>query len=177
MTRFLACIALALTLAGCAATAPRTADTAAVTFIVVRHAEKVDASRDPDLSPAGHARAQALAASLGERELAAAYATEFKRTSQTLAPSADVRSLAITLYAAAQPATEFVARLRATHSRGTVLIAGHSNTVPDIVGALCACTTTPIADHEYDRLSIVRIGADGRARLDVTRYGAASPAP
>ena len=53
-----------LALAGCAATTPRTADTAAVTFIVVRHAEKVDASRDPDLSPAGHARAQALAAAM-----------------------------------------------------------------------------------------------------------------
>ena len=96
MPRRLASIALALALAGCAATTPRTADTAAVTFIVVRHAEKVDASRDPDLSPAGHARAQALAASLGERELAAAYATEFKRTSQTLAPRVEARDLAIT---------------------------------------------------------------------------------
>ena len=177
MTRFLACIALALTLAGCAVTAPRTADTAAVTFIVVRHAEKVDASRDPDLSPAGHARAQALAASLGERELAAAYATEFKRTSQTLAPSAEARGMAITPYPAGQPATEFAARLRATHPRGAVLIAGHSNTVPDIVAALCACTTAPIPDHEYDRLSNVRTAADGRARLHVAGHGAASPAP
>jgi len=177
MPRLLAFIALSLALAGCAATAPHTADTAAVTFIVVRHAEKVDASRDPDLSPAGHARAQALAAYLGKRELAAAYATEFKRTSQTLAPSAASRDLAITPYPAGQPASEFAARLRATHPRGTVLIAGHSNTVPDIVAALCACTTTPIADHEYDRLNIIRIGADGSARLDVTRYGAPSPTP
>lgn len=177
MPRFFALIAIALTLAGCAATTPPAADTTAVTFIVVRHGEKVDASRDPDLSPAGHARAQALAATLGERELAAAYATEFKRTSQTLAPSAEARHLAITPYPAAQPAIEFAARLRATHPRGTVLIAGHSNTVPDIVAALCACTTAQIPDHEYDRLSIVRIQADGRANLDVTRYGAASPAP
>ena len=177
MHRLLAFIALALTLAGCVGTAPRVTDTTAVTFIVVRHAEKVDASRDPDLSVAGHARAQALAAYLGQRELAAAYATEFKRTSQTLAPGVEARGLAITPYAAGQPASEFTANLRTTHTRGTVLIAGHSNTVPDIVAALCACTTAPIADHEYDRLSIVRIDADGRARLELTRYGAASPAP
>jgi broad specificity phosphatase PhoE len=176
MPRLLASIALALTLAGCATT-PRTPDTTSVTFIVIRHAEKVDASRDPDLSPAGHARAQALAASLGERELAAAYATEFKRTSQTLAPTVQARGLAITPYPAGHPATDFAARLRAAHPRGTVLIAGHSNTVPDIVAALCACAVAPMADYEYDRMSIVRLDADGSARLDVTRYGAPSPAP
>ena len=113
--------AIALALAGCA-TPVRDAGT--TTYIVVRHAEKVDASRDPDLSPAGHARAQALAATLGERELAAAYATEFKRTSQTLAPSAEARGMAITPYPAGQPATEFAARLRARHPRGSGLIAG-----------------------------------------------------
>ena len=177
MHRLLAFIALALTLAGCAGTTPRVTDTTAVTFIVVRHAEKVDASRDPDLSAAGHARAQALAAYLGKRELAAAYATEFKRTSQTLAPSAKARGLAITPYPAGQAASEFASLLRATHPRGNVLIAGHSNTVPDIVAALCACTVAPVADHEYDRMSIIRVDADGRARLELARYGAASPAP
>lgn len=177
MHRLAAPVALVFALTGCAATVPRAADTGITTFIVVRHAEKVDASRDPDLSAAGHARAQALAAYLGERELAAAYATEFKRTSQTLAPSAKARGLAITPYPAEQAASEFAAQLRATHPRGNVLIAGHSNTVPDIVAALCACTVAPVADHEYDRMSIIRVDADGRARLELARYGAASPAP
>ncbi len=72
---------------------------------------------------------------------------------------------------------EFAARLRAAHPHGNVLIAGHSNTVPDIVAALCACKIAAMPDHEYDRLSIVRIDADGHARLTVERYGAASPAP
>ena len=177
MHRLLILVALVVALAGCAPTTPRTVDTASVTFIVVRHAEKVDASRDPDLNAAGHARAKDLAAYLGQRELAAAYVTEFKRTSQTLAPSVEARGLAITPYPADQPAADFAAHLRATHPRGHVLIAGHSNTVPDIVAALCACATAPIADREYDRLSIIRIDAEGRARLDVTRYGAASPPP
>lgn len=170
--------ALLLAIAGCSlALGERSESTATTTFVVVRHAEKVDASRDPDLSAAGHARAQALAQRLEGRGLVAIYATEFKRTGQTVAPTAAAHALPVTAYLAAQPATEFAVALKAAHPRGVVLIAGHSNTVPDIVAALCNCETAPMADHEYDRLSSVQVDASGRARLDITRYGAASPAP
>jgi broad specificity phosphatase PhoE len=166
---------LACLLLSACATPPRTS--AVATFFIVRHAEKVDASRDPDLSAAGHARAQALAERLSGTTLAAIYATEFKRTGQTVAPTAVAQGTATTPYPAAQPASEFATRLRAAHPRGNVLIAGHSNTVPGIVAALCACEVAPMPDHEYDRLGIVRIGADGRAHLTVERYGAPAPAP
>jgi len=161
-------------IAGCA-TPVRDAGT--TTYIVVRHAEKVDASRDPDLSESGHTRARALATRLEDRDLVAIYATEFKRTGQTVAPTATAHAIAVTPYPAAQPASEFAANLKAAHPHGSVLIAGHSNTVPAIVAALCACDIAPMPDHEYDRLSIVTIDADGRARLTVEHYGAASPAP
>ena len=182
MTAMLRPMRLALLLAcsliaGCAMPV-RDADKASTTtFFIVRHAEKVDASRDPDLSAAGHARAQALATRLDGRDLAALYATEIKRTGQTVAPTAAARGIAITPYPAAQPAAEFAAQLKAAHPRGSVLIAGHSNTVPAIVAALCACDVAPMPDHEYDRLSIVTLDADGRAQLTVERYGAASPTP
>ncbi|HRP71338.1 MAG TPA: hypothetical protein PK743_01720, partial [Luteimonas sp.] len=58
---------------------------------------------------------------------------------------------------------------------GTVLVAGHSNTVPGIVTALCACEVEAMPDSEYDRLSTIHVDADGRARLVVGRYGASSP--
>lgn len=165
---------LACSLLAACATMPRP-DAAVASFVIVRHAEKVDASRDPDLSPAGHARATALAERLDGRGLVAIYATEFKRTGQTVAPAAAAHALPVTAYASAQPAAEFAAALKAQHPRGVVLVAGHSNTVPDIVAALCACTVPPMADTEYDRLSVVEVDADGRARLRTTRYGAASP--
>ncbi len=94
-----------------------------------------------------------------------------------MAPTASAHALPVGTYASTQAAAEFAAHLKATHPRGIVLIAGHSNTVPGIVAALCNCETAPMADHEYDRLSSIRVDADGRARLDVTRYGAASPTP
>ena len=167
-------LASLLLLSACA-TPPRAPE--GTTFIVVRHAEKVDASRDPDLSPAGHARANALAASLDGSNLVAIYATEFKRTGQTVAPTAAAHALPVTAYPSAQPAAEFALALKAAHTRGVVLIAGHSNTVPGIVAALCNCETAPMADHEYDRLSRIHVDANGRARLDITRYGAASALP
>ena len=170
--------ALLLAIAGCGLSQGAQSDAApTTTFIVVRHAEKVDASRDPDLSPVGHARAQALAEWLEGRGLVAIYATEFKRTGQTVAPTAAAHALPVTAYPSAQPAADFAAALKAAHPRGVVLIAGHSNTVPGIVAALCNCETPPMADHEYDRLSSIHVDASGRARLDSTRYGAASPAP
>lgn len=169
----LACVLLA----ACTSAPPPTPDADAVTYFIVRHAEKVDVSRDPDLSTAGEARARALAARLEGQPLDAVYATEFKRTGQTVGPTAAAQGLALTPYSARQPAPAFGDQLRAAHPRGTVLIAGHSDTVPGIVAALCACDVAPMPDYEYDRLSIVHVDAAGRARLDVQRYGAASPTP
>ena len=172
--RLLALLACML-LAACTSV-PRT-DDAGATFIVVRHAEKVDASRDPDLSARGHARAQALAERLGDAELVALYATEFKRTGQTIAAVAATHDLPVTPYAADEAASTLAARLRAAHPSGTVLIAGHSDTVPGIVAALCECEAAEMPDHEYDRLSIVRITPGQPPALDVSRYGEASVHP
>lgn len=163
---------LALTLAGCAGV--RASDD--VGFVVVRHAEKTsDTERDPDLSAAGEQRARQLAGLLANQDLVAVYATEYKRTQQTARPGADAYRVPVTVYEAKSPATEFAARLKAAHPRGTVLVVGHSNTVPGIVSALCGCEAAPMPETEYDRVSTVRIGADGKPTLETGRYGDAAP--
>ena len=148
------------------------------TFIVVRHAEKVsDRDRDPDLSDAGLVRARALAGLLADVDLAAIFTTDYRRTRQTVQPAADAHGLLPATYDATTAAAELAGRLRDRHAQGTVLVAGHSNTVPDIVAALCACNVEPMPETEYDRLSTIRIAADGSATLEVTRYGARAHAP
>src|SRR6266446_2098902 len=62
--------------------------TAQSTILIVRHAEKADATKDPDLSEAGRARSEGLAKTLRDANITAIYATEFKRTQQTAAPLA-----------------------------------------------------------------------------------------
>ncbi|WP_062356710.1 histidine phosphatase family protein [Pseudoxanthomonas mexicana] len=158
--------------AACSTTAPRDADPAPLTFVVVRHAEKAtDDPENPNLSATGRARAEALATRLRDVPLVAAYATEFRRTQQTAEPSAAAHRLPVEAYYTRGPASEVAAQWRQAHRRGTVLVVGHSNTVPDLVAALCRCATAPMDDTEYDRFSIVRIRADGSATLDVQRYG------
>lgn len=159
-----------LALSACANTAPRSDD--ALRFIVVRHAEKTDdGSRDPTLNPKGQARAQALREALANEPLRAAYATDFQRTRQTAQPTAQAHQVETMTYDAKQPAAEFATQLRQRHANGAVLVVGHSNTVPDIVAALCGCKAPPLDETEYDRLSIVEIDAGKPPRLIQRRYG------
>lgn len=167
-------VMLLASLAACTTTPSRDA-VAPLTFVVVRHAEKAtDDPNNPSLSAAGQARAAALAARLRGMPLVATYATEFRRTQQTAQPTADAHSLPVTAYYARGPADEVASQWKQAHRTGTVLVVGHSNTVPELVAALCGCSTQPMDDTEYDRLSLVRVGADGRATLEVQRYGVPS---
>jgi len=155
-------------LAGCAS---QTAQPGGATFILVRHAEKADdGSKDPPLNAAGSARAQALAVDLRDAPLRAAYATAYRRTQATAAPTANTHSLQVTTYDANLQAAEFADLLRRTHADGTVLVVGHSNTIPGIAAALCQCSVPPMGDDEFDRRITIRIDAQGHAALQAGRY-------
>ncbi len=159
-----------LVTSGCAS-APLASTSDATHVVVVRHAEKgVDDARDPGLSTAGAARAESLAARLADRDVVAVYATAFRRTHDTALPTAISHGLPVQRYDASLPPADLADTLRRTHPRGTVLIVGHSNTVPRIVAALCGCAVAPIGEAAYDRWYEVRIAADGTGSLDEARY-------
>ncbi len=144
---------------------------ATTTFVIVRHAEKgVDDPKDPSLSEIGQARAQRASERLADERVTATYATRYRRTQMTAAKTAQVHGLQVATYDAAQPAADFAAQLRRTHTSGVVLVVGHSNTVADIAGALCACTVAPLGEDEYDRWIEIRVGRNGAVKLEETRY-------
>ena len=160
-----ACI---LSLAACAAIP---ALSPSVTYVVVRHAEKAsDDTRDPPLSDTGRARADALASLLHSRNVVATYATGFRRTRDTAAPTALEHDLSITAYDADAPADAVATRLRRSHDRGTVLVVGHSNTVPGIVSALCECQVAPIDESDYGNVFEVRVREGRPPELLHERY-------
>ncbi|HEY1141705.1 MAG TPA: phosphoglycerate mutase family protein [Lysobacter sp.] len=164
----LAALLLIFLLSACAT---RAQQPAGVTFIVVRHAEKVDdGSKDPPLSEAGLARAQAVAAALRDAPVRGVYATAYQRTQQTAAPASHAHSLPVVTYDAKLAAIDFATQLRREHATGAVLVVGHSNTVPDIAAALCECTVSPMEDTEYDRWTSIQVDAGGNATLRETRY-------
>ena len=142
-----------------------------IEYIVVRHAEKgSDDARDPSLSEAGNARAQSLARLLADVPVAAVYATSYIRTQQTAEPTAIEKGLAVTTYDAKLPAATFVAQLRAAHAEGTVLVVGHSNSVPEIVSALSGQPVGEMPDTAFDRLYRVTVDTSGVATLVEARY-------
>jgi broad specificity phosphatase PhoE len=148
-----------LLVTACAAPALKAPMSPALTIVVVRHAEKTnDDPRDPALSAAGQARALRLATLLRGHELVAAYASDFRRTRQTATPAASSQGIVVTTYDVREPAATFADTLRRTHASGTVLVVGHSNTVPELVAALCGCAVAPIGEDDYGNLYEITFG-------------------
>lgn len=166
---------------------PAAARAADLQLALVRHAEKAsDDPRDPSLSAAGQARAAALATALRDAGVVAVYATQFRRTQQTAAPTAAAAGLELTVRPASgevlQDAEAFATELKARHADGgTVLVVGHSNTIPALAAALLgeAAGVAPMPEDEFDRLMLVTLpeASTARPRLLLARYGQAPAAP
>ena len=145
------------------------------TVIVVRHAEKniEPDNPDPDLSPAGQVRAQEIARMFGDSGVQAIYATQYKRTQQTVAPLASRLGLSITSIDAKQSA-ELTRRILSNNRGQTVFVAGHNNTAPEIVNMLSGENYPQISESEYDNMFIVTIYRFGKAKVLKVKYGAIS---
>jgi 2,3-bisphosphoglycerate-dependent phosphoglycerate mutase len=105
------------------------------TFILIRHAEKAkDNASDPDLSPEGKQRAEALATMLDRSTIASIYSTNFKRTQQTVLPVAQAKGLAIQTYQHAE--INWLQKIARENPGKIILMVGHSNTIPDIANTL-----------------------------------------
>ena len=142
------------------------------TVIVLRHAEKVDESRDPQLSAAGEARAAALAEALADAGVSAIITTQFERTRRTAAPLAERLGITPIVVAATDGnhARDVAARARDL-APGTIVIVGHSNTVPAIIRALGGAEVGPMPDEAYDDLFVLAIDEAG-TRVVRAKYGA-----
>lgn len=153
------------------------AQTSGSTVWLVRHAERADAgmaaTRDPELSEEGHARARELARLLGEAGVTSIHSTDYFRTRQTAAPLAAALGLEVQLYNPGDSAS--MERLEAAvHAPGRHLIVGHSNTTPATVELLGGDSMGPISELEYDRLYLLRLDA-GTVETAVLRFGAPAP--
>lgn len=119
-------------------------------LLLVRHAEKVDNSKDAALSAAGAARAKALAAKLRDAGVTAIFTTQFQRTQATAQPLAAALKLTPVVHAADDSAG-LVALLR--KERGRALVVGHSNTLPEIAAAYGVKLS--VRDDAYDGLFVL----------------------
>ena len=132
------------------------------TFILVRHAEKAnDGTEDPDLNPEGVQRSKRLAMHLNETDIQAIYATEYKRTRNTVAPLASAKHLEIQLYEAHKE--EEIVNMIEKHRGGTVVICGHSNNIPWTANLLTGKEQLKdYAETEYSILLIISVVEKGK---------------
>jgi broad specificity phosphatase PhoE len=171
-------IALALTLLLVASTSGPIY--AQKTIVLVRHAEKVDEpGRDPALTDAGRARAEALADILADMHVTHVISSQFERTKGTAQPTANRAGLTIEVIGAGASQDALQAVVDAVGSRAegeTILIVGHSNTTPRLVHALGGPALEDLQEHEYDSIYVVQqaaAGSDdsGGTKMMRLRYG------
>lgn len=154
------------------------------TLIVVRHAEKAvdsDDPKNPGLDERGIERAAALARLLANAGVTHLWATEYRRTQESLAPLGHAAEVEVTIREARD--VEGTARhLSTLPAASVVVVAGHSNTVPALVRALGGSIDRldeagNLGEHEYDRLFLLTLTstAEGNVRALGTlelQYGA-----
>ncbi len=108
-----------------------------ITIFLLRHAETQQGKekRNPNLSKEGKARAAALDRLLSKSRVTHLFASEYKRTSQTLKAVAKRHDHNVTIISARKPKNQIKA-LRDLPGGSLAIVAGHSNTVPQLCAAL-----------------------------------------
>jgi broad specificity phosphatase PhoE len=139
----------------------------ATTVFIVRHAEKGTTPPDnPPLTPQGENRAKTLAQILAQAGVSAIYSTDFTRTQETVNNTAAQLGLPVQLYDTTNQLTNLI---KTGHQGKTVLVAGHSDTVPQILSSLGIESPSSIG-NEFNNLFVVVLHPDGRATLSHLKY-------
>ncbi len=142
------------------------------TIYLLRHAEKVsDQPEDPVLNMVGERRSTQLADLLIDVDIDAIYSTEYNRTKATVQPIADMKDKMITLYTPDKE-EKFLKHVFKNHGGKTVLIVGHSNTIPPLVNHLIGEKKYEnLKEDEYDKIFIVEALKLGKGKANILRYG------
>ena len=147
--------ALLLGLAGCARQAAAPPD-----IHVMRHLHTLAGVRDPDLTAEGQRQAVLLARWFRRGAPAMIYVSSARRAQQTAAPLAAALRITPILYDPADTSALIAAVERETR---TLLIVGHSNTVPDIIQRLGGKPPAPLVHEDFGDIWTI----DGRTRATV----------
>jgi phosphohistidine phosphatase SixA len=135
------------------------------TVILVRHADVPPhggPDPNPHLNPAGHARAATLADVVGPAGIGTVIVSSARRTQETAAPVAAARG--VTPVEITEP-PEILSAIAAAPATSTVLVVGHTDTVPDVITGLGG-PSIAIPATEFGNLFVVAGG-----RLVHLHYG------
>ena len=127
-------------------------------YYFIRHAEKDrsdSTNKNPSLTLQGLERANKWALFFKDKNIAAVYSTNYKRTQQTALPIAKEQNLEIISYTAKELISE---KFIADNKGKNIVIVGHSNTTPELVNSLLGEKKyEDIADRENNNVFIVTL--------------------
>jgi len=151
------------------------------TIILVRHAEKAEGDeKDPGLSTAGQARAEALAEAFADDKLRAIIVSDTKRARDTAEPTAKAKGLQPIVVSTAGGGEAHVkgvvTAIRKSQPGGTILVIGHSNTLAPIIEALGGPHLPVLCEKQFAPMYVLEIREKGGAELATKSYGAPDPA-
>lgn len=153
------------------------------TVYLVRHAERAEEPRqDPLLTEQGVARSQALARLLSTAGIKAILTSQFRRTKLTAEPLATKLSISPTALSLkvsdtnprqiAEASTKETVDKVLSHAGGSVLVVGHSNSIPDVIKMLGGDVAPAIDEKKFDDLFVVTVYGKGKAKVAHLKYGA-----
>jgi broad specificity phosphatase PhoE len=150
---------------------PASPDTFVTTIILVRHAEKNPhpPGGDSGLSVKGMLRAKELARVVKDSGIEAIYASQFARARMTAEPLAHELGDSVRTYDANH--IEALVRRVRRDARRTVLIVGHSDTIPETFEDFTGQRMPEKESIDYDRLYVLTLLGNGKFRLLRLRYG------
>lgn len=127
-------------------------------YYFIRHAEKDrsdSTNKNPSLTIQGLERANKWALFFKDKNIAAVYSTNYKRTQQTAQPIAKEQNLEIISYTTKELILE---KFIANNKGKNIVIVGHSNTTPELVNSLLGEKKyEDIADSENNNVFIVTL--------------------
>lgn len=155
-----------------------------ITVYLVRHAERADEPRqDPPLTEKGTARSQDLARLLANANVKTIITSQYLRTKQTAEPLAKLANVAVTPISLSlnssnprmisEQSTAEVTNKILQRAGESVLVVGHSNSIPDVIRMLGGDSSPSIDEKKHDDLFVVTVYAKGKAKVAHLKYGGA----
>lgn len=136
-------------------------------LVLTRHGEKVDQSRNPQLSEAGKNRAENLKKILAYAPIFdVVYSSKYYRTVNTIRPYCKSKGIKWKIYDPKKP-DSLIALLK---SYKTALIVGHSNTIPKLINHLTGTELPEFPEEDYNNLVFIKIPQKGTKTIYFFQY-------
>lgn len=143
------------------------------TIVLIRHAEKETSEmtdqNDPPLNAIGKERAERLVNRIGKFHPGAIYATNYKRTRDTVEPLARKRNKTVQIYDASKP-QDLINAIMASKTKRFVIV-GHSNTIPPLVNLITGKDLFKnLQDPEYSVIWVIRMKGGKVRKVEILDY-------